>query len=202
MSTENENAEDVRDETLADALAEAADAIAEEAESAEPSGAYGGERTDVEAERDQYFDQWKRTQAELENFRKRAQRELELALRYSSVPLIRELLPAMDNLSRTVQAAEQSGNVEDLLQGLRMIQSQFDQVFSNQSAQPIKTVGEPFDPNLHEALQQIPTNEHPPMTVLQEVERGYVLFDRVIRPSKVLVSAALPQPAVEGDQDE
>ena len=202
MSTENENAEDVRDETLADALAEAADAIAEEAESAETSGAYGGERTDVEAERDQYFDQWKRTQAELENFRKRAQRELELALRYSSVPLIRELLPAMDNLSRTVQAAEQSGNVEDLLQGLRMIQSQFDQVFSNQSAQPIKTVGEPFDPNLHEALQQIPTNEHPPMTVLQEVERGYVLFDRVIRPSKVLVSAALPQPAVEGDQDE
>ena len=201
MSTENENAEDVRDETLADALAEAADAIAEEAESAETSGAYGGERTDVEAERDQYFDQWKRTQAELENFRKRAQRELELALRYSSVPLIRELLPAMDNLSRTVQAAEQSGNVEDLLQGLRMIQSQFDQVFSNQSAQPIKTVGEPFDPNLHEALQQIPTNEHPPMTVLQEVERGYVLFDRVIRPSKVLVSAALPQPAAEGDQD-
>jgi molecular chaperone GrpE len=204
MSTENENAEDEStvDETLADAVAEAADAIAEEAGSAETPDGYAGESTDVEAERDQYFDQWKRTQAELENFRKRAQRELELALRYANVPLIRELLPAMDNLSRSVQAAEQTGNVEELLQGLRMIQSQFDQVFSNQSAQPIKTVGEPFDPNLHEALQQIPTDEHPPMTVLQEVERGYVLHDRVIRPSKVLVSTTLPQPAAEGDEVE
>jgi molecular chaperone GrpE len=192
MSTENENTED---ETLADAVAEAADSIAEEADS---SGT-NGDGADAEAQRDQYFDQWKRTQAELENFRKRAQREMELALRYSSVPLIRDLLPALDNLSRTVQAAEQTGNVEELLQGLKIIQSQFDQVFTSHSAQPIKTVGEPFDPNLHEALQQIPTDEHPPMTVLQEVERGYVLHDRVIRPGKVLVSAALPQPTAESE---
>lgn len=201
MSTENENAEDGLDETLADAVAEAADAIAEETQSADASDSEAG-NVAPEAERDQYFDQWKRTQAELENFRKRAQRELELALRYSSVPLIRALLPALDNLSRTVQAAEQTGNVEELLQGLKIIQSQFDQVFGSHSAQPIKSVGEAFDPNLHEALQQIPTDEHPPMTVLQEVERGYVLHDRVIRPSKVLVSTALPQPAAESNDAE
>lgn len=204
MSTENENAEDeaVLDETLADAVAEAADAIAEDADSSDTNDDVAGDGADAEAQRDQYFDQWKRTQAELENFRKRAQREMELALRYSSVPLIRELLPALDNLSRSVQAGEQTGNVEELLQGLKMIQSQFDQVFTSHSAQPIKTVGEPFDPNLHEALQQIPTDEHPPMTVLQEVERGYVLHDRVIRPSKVLVSTAMPQPMAESEEEE
>lgn len=200
MSTENEHVEEmadneaVLDETLADAVTEAADAIASDSDSAngdsEPAGT-----DDVAAERDQYFDLWKRTQAELENFRKRSQRELELAFRYSNVPLIRELLPALDNLNRSIQAAEQTGNVEELLQGLRMILAQFDQVFGNHSATPIKAVGEPFDPNLHEALQQIPTDEHPPMTILQEVERGYVLHDRVIRPSKVLVASAPPQPA-------
>jgi len=197
MSTDNEPVEEIdesaAEEMLADAVAEANDAIAADADSEEPSG----ESADVDptAERDQYFDQWKRTQAELENFRKRSQRELELKLRYSNVPLIRELLPALDNLARSIQAAEQTGNVEELLQGLKMIQAQFDQVFGTHAATPIKAVGEPFDPNLHEALQQIPTDEHPPMTVLQEVERGYVLHDRVIRPSKVLVASAPPQPA-------
>ena len=82
-----------------------------------------------------------------------------------------------------------------------MIQAQFDQVFGGHSATPITAVGGPFDPNLHEALQQIPTDEHPPMTVLQEVERGYVLHDRVIRPSKVLVASAPPQPAEDTASD-
>lgn len=204
MSTENEPVEELDDsaseELLADAVAEAADAIATDAEAESSSDDVG--ETDSAAERDQYFDQWKRTQAELENFRKRSQRELELALRYSNVPLIRELLPALDNLNRSIQAAEQTGNVEELLQGLKMIQSQFDQVFGNHSATPIKAVGEPFDPNLHEALQQIPTDEHPPMTVLQEVERGYVLHDRVIRPSKVLVASAPPQASTENSSGE
>ena len=199
MSTDNEPVEEIdesaAEEMLADAVAEANDAIAADADSEEHSQKSAD--ADPTAERDQYFDQWKRTQAELENFRKRSQRELELALRYSNVPLIRELLPALDNLARSIQAAEQTGNVEELLQGLKMIQAQFDQVFGTHAATTIKAVGEPFDPNLHEALQQIPTDEHPPMTVLQEVERGYVLHDRVIRPSKVLVASAPPQPAEE-----
>lgn len=199
MSTDNEPVEEIdesaAEEMLADAVAEANDAIAADADSEEHSQESAD--ADPTAERDQYFDQWKRTQAELENFRKRSQRELELALRYSNVPLIRELLPALDNLARSIQAAEQTGNVEELLQGLKMIQAQFDQVFGTHAATTIKAVGEPFDPNLHEALQQIPTDEHPPMTVLQEVERGYVLHDRVIRPSKVLVASAPPQPAEE-----
>ena len=135
--------------------------------------------------------------AELENFRRRVQREAEQAARYSSLPLIRELLPAMDNINRTIQAAEQTGKIEDLIQGLQMIVAQVDQVFASHSAKPIVAVGETFDPNLHEALQQVPTNEHPPMTVIQELERGYILHDRVIRPTKVLVACALPEETPE-----
>ena len=80
-----------------------------------------------------------------------------------------------------------------LIQGLQMIIAQFDQIFGSHSAKPIAAVGEIFDPNLHEALQQVPTDEHPPMTVIQELERGYIMHDRVIRPTKVLVACALPE---------
>jgi len=200
MSTEPEDAEDITpdqtasDDILADAVNKAAESIADQADNDMESPAACSDDSSLQSERDQYFEQWKRTQAELDNFRKRAQREMELAVRYSDVGLIRDLLPALDNLTRSVQAAEQTGNVEELLQGLQMILSQFDQVLVSHSATPIKTVGEPFDPNLHEALQQIPTSEHPPMTVLQEIERGYLLHDRVIRPGKVLVASAPPQP--------
>ena len=205
MSTEPEDVtpdQTAPDETLADAVSEAVESIADQPDNDVESIDLAGASSSLEAERDRYYEQWKRTQAELENFRKRAQREMETEVRYRDAGLIRDLLPALDNLTRSVQAAEQTGNVEELLQGLQMILSQFDQVLVGHSAAPIKTVGEPFDPNLHEALQQIPTSEHPPMTVLQEIERGYILHDRVIRPGKVLVASALPQPVQEDGNKE
>ena len=82
-----------------------------------------------------------------------------------------------------------------------MIVAQVDQVFSSHSAKPIAAVGETFDPNLHEALQQIPTNEHPPMTVMQELERGYMMHDRVIRPTKVLVACAPPESSADAESE-
>jgi molecular chaperone GrpE len=195
-------------DVTAEALAEANDAIAEEAaiepqdDSAENSTSETTDPVSLKSERDKYFDQWRRTQAELENFRKRVQREAELAAKFASLPLIRDLLPALDNVGRTVQAAEQTSNVDELIQGLQMILKQFDDAFALHSATPIKAVGEMFDPNLHEALQQIPTDEHPPMTIVQELERGYLLDDRVIRPSKVLVAVPLPEAASDSENDE
>ncbi|MBM80171.1 MAG: nucleotide exchange factor GrpE [Planctomycetaceae bacterium] len=140
-----------------------------------------------------------RAQAELENYRRRVQKETEQNAKYAGIFLIRDILPGLDNLARAVQAAESTGNTADLIQGVQMVSKQFEDILSRHSATPIKSEGEAFDPNKHEAIQQIPTDEHPPMTVLQEVERGYVLHDRVIRPSKVLVSAPLPQAAAEAD---
>ena len=195
-------------DVTAEAMAEANEAIAEEVDAQADSDAQAendesdestpevvesANSDDVKADRDKYFDQWRRAQAELENYRKRVQREAELAAKFASLPLIRDLLPALDNVSRTVLAAEQSSNVDELVQGLQMVLKQFDDIFARHSATPIKAVGEMFDPNLHEALQQVPTDEHPPMTVIQELERGYLLDDRVIRPTKVLVAAPLPE---------
>lgn len=207
-SVEASNAEENNSEgeidVTAEAMAEATEAIAgsESDDSVQQDGAADNAESasDIEAikaERDQNLDKLLRVNAELENFRRRVQREAELSARYSSLPLIRDLLPALDNVARTIQAAEQTGKIDDLIQGLQMIVSQIDQVFGSHSAKPIPAVGEAFDPNLHEALQQIPTAEHPPMTIIQELERGYSMHDRVIRPSKVIVACALPETSEE-----
>ncbi|MGZ0174750.1 MAG: nucleotide exchange factor GrpE [Planctomycetales bacterium] len=213
-SVEASNAEDNNPEAqldvTAEAMAEATEAIAgsESDDSVQQDASADNtdsDSTDVEAikaERDQNLEKLLRANAELENFRRRVQREAELSARYSSLPLIRDLLPAMDNVARTIQAAEQTGKIEDLIQGLQMVVSQVDQVFSSHSAKPIAAVGETFDPNLHEALQQIPTDEHPPMTVMQELERGYIMHERVIRPTKVLVACALPEETKDSEAED
>ena len=196
-------------DVTAEAMAEATEAIAgsesddsvQHDSASDGTGSESSELQKVLAERDQYLDKFQRSIAELENYRRRVQREAELSARYSSLPLIRDLLPALDNVSRTIQAAEQTGKMEDLIQGLQMIVAQVDQVFSSHSAKPIAAVGETFDPNLHEALQQIPTNEHPPMTVMQELERGYMMHDRVIRPTKVLVACAPPESSADAESE-
>lgn len=200
-SNTEENAAETEVDITAEAMTEATEAIAgsesddsvQQDASTETSENDSSELDAIKAERDQNLDKFQRATAELENFRRRVQREAELSARYSSLSLIRDLLPAMDNVARTIQAAEQTGKVDDLIQGLQMIVAQFDQIFGSHSAKPIAAVGETFDPNLHEALQQVPTDEHPPMTVIQELERGYIMHDRVIRPTKVLVACALPE---------
>ncbi len=146
------------------------------------------------AERDQFQDQFLRSQAELDNFRKRTHREVQQSRLYQSLPLLRDLLPGLDNLERTITAAENSANVEELLQGVQMVAKHFADVLQRHEVKPILAEGEPFDPNLHEAVQQMPSADHPAMTVLNEVERGYQLHDRVIRLSKVIVSTVPPAP--------
>jgi len=144
----------------------------------------------VIAQRDDFKEKWMRTAADLENYRKRMQRELADLRKYESLSLLKGILPALDNLDRALQAAGGTPGTEELLAGLGMVVKQFETALSSVGATPINSVGQPFDPNLHEAITQMPSAEHPPMTVLQEVERGYTLSDRVVRPSKVIVSKA------------
>ena len=144
-------------------------------------------------ERDANHERWLRAQAELENFRRRSNKEMSEFRQFQSLPIIRDLLPAIDNLQRALDAAEQSQNLDEFVTGIKMIISQVEGVFTSHNAQPIESVNQPFDPNLHEALQQVPSAEHPAMTIIQELERGYTLNDRVVRPSKVLVSSGPPE---------
>ncbi len=143
-------------------------------------------------ERDRFKEKWLRTEADLENFRKRSQKEREQDAQYRSLYLAKDLLGPLDNLHRTLEAAEKGTDLTKLIEGVRMVTKLFDDVLSRHSVLAINPVGKPFDPNLHQAIQQVPTAEHPPMTVVAEFERGYTLHDRVVRPSSVVVSCAPP----------
>lgn len=139
-------------------------------------------------ERDKCRDLALRANAELENFRKRTKKEVSDMLKYAEFAFVRDLLPGLDNLRRALSAAEQSSDANELLQGVNMVLDQFEGILASHHVLPIVSQGELFDPNLHEALTQVPSADHPPMTILEEVERGYQMYDRVVRPGKVIVS--------------
>ncbi|MDO4558180.1 MAG: nucleotide exchange factor GrpE [Planctomycetia bacterium] len=131
-----------------------------------------------------------RISAELDNYRKRVQREVQEERRYAAMPLMRELLPVVDNLKRTIEAAEKSGGgVDGLLEGVVMVLDQFESALARHGCVKIEACGKSFDPNFHDAILQRPSTEVAPNMVLAETLTGYRLHDRVVRPSQVIVSA-------------
>ncbi len=135
-----------------------------------------------------------RTRAEMENFRKRLQRESEQQLKYANVPLVRDLLEVIDNLHRAITAAgEDESKVEALRDGVVMVNKQLLSVLEKYACKPIEALGKPFDPHVHEALAQAPSEDFEQGEVMQEVTQGYLLHDRVVRPSTVIVSTGSGQ---------
>lgn len=147
----------------------------------------------AQSERDEYKDKWARALADHDNYRRRIQREMEEDRKYLALPLLKALLPGLDGLDRTINAAGTAQSVENLVVGLQMVVKQLESSLGQFGVQPIAAVGQMFDPNIHEAITQVPSAEHPPLTVLQDVERGYLLHDRVVRPSKVIVASKPPE---------
>jgi molecular chaperone GrpE len=154
-----------------------------------PSGAPEDQLQAALAERDALMQKWLLAVADLDNYRRRVQKESEQERRYAALPLARDILPPLDNLHRALEAAKNGGDVNQLVQGVQMVTKQFDEVFAKHAIVPINAVDKPFDPNLHQAIQQVSAPGKPPLTVLTECERGYTLRDRVVRPSTVIVSA-------------
>ncbi|MGH7137055.1 MAG: nucleotide exchange factor GrpE, partial [Pirellulales bacterium] len=104
------------------------------------------------------------------------------------LPLLGDLLPVLDNVQRAIQAAEKSPDAGGLLAGFKMVAQQLDSVLSRHQCLRIDALHKPFDPHLHAAIMQQPTNEYPPNTVVQVAQEGYQLHDRVLRPAQVIVS--------------
>ena len=140
------------------------------------------------AERDQYLDLAQRTRAEFDNYQKRNRLERDQERKYAFGPLVRDLLPVIDNLQRALDAARKSGDSGPLAQGVAMVESQFLELLKRNGIVSIEAEGKPFDPNLHQAVMQKPTNEVEPNSVIQVLEHGFMNHDRVLRPSKVIVS--------------
>ncbi len=134
-----------------------------------------------------------RLQAELENTRRRAQREVAEALRYASLPLARDILPVLDNVHRGIQAAgNQQADPNSFIEGMKLVAQQMERTLSQHGVNKITSQGAVFDPHLHQAMMQQPS-EAPAMTIIQEFAPGYQLHDRVVRPSQVVVSSGPPQ---------
>jgi molecular chaperone GrpE len=144
----------------------------------------------AEQQRDEYLSLVKQTRADFENYQKRAQRDLASERRDELRKLAGELLPALDNLERALAAASQGGDGSALAQGVAMVHSQLLGVLRNHGVTRIEAQGKPFDPHLHQAVMQQPSAEHPPQTVLQVLEQGYLFHERVLRPASVVVSTA------------
>lgn len=131
----------------------------------------------------------KQTQADFENYQKRAARERETERKYAVAPLARDLLPALDNLQRAMDAAKQVGENGPLVQGVAATQAQVVQILGRHGITPIEAQDQPFDPNKHEAVMQRPSADHPPGTVVQVLQQGFQIHDRILRPASVVVSA-------------
>ena len=130
-----------------------------------------------------------RAMADLENYRTRINRQMAEERRYASLDLMRELLPVWDNIGRALEAVADSHNLESLVEGVQMVHSQFLDVLKKHHCEKIEAKFQPFDPNVHASVAQIPNMEYPANTVIEEVQIGFRLFDRVVRPSQVVLSS-------------
>jgi molecular chaperone GrpE len=129
-----------------------------------------------------------RLMAEFDNARKRAAREREDYSRFANESLLRELLPVLDNFDRALQAAKSDPATAAVTEGVELIQRELLRVLEKVGVKPFSSIGEPFDPERHEAVARVPAGEHPEMTVVAETARGYLLHGRVLRPAMVTVA--------------
>ena len=143
----------------------------------------------LQAELVQWRDTALRARADLDNFRKRMAQEAADARRFANASLLEELLPVLDNFQFGLQAAESDAGAKNLLIGLNMVASQFQAFLRDQGVEEIAAVGQPFDPNIHEAVGQQASAEVPEGSVVSQVRRGFRLRDRLLRPATVVVSS-------------
>jgi molecular chaperone GrpE len=133
-------------------------------------------------ERDQYLDALRRLKAEFENSRKRQERERARTLSMASERLVQELLPVLDNLDRALEAGG------DIREGVQATREQLAAVLAEEGLLPVASDGQPFDPNVHDAVMGQPSEEHEDGTIIQTFQRGYLLNGKPIRPAKVVVA--------------
>lgn len=148
---------------------------------------------DLEVELQQANDRVLRTFAELENYRKRANREIEDMRKYAPIGLVRDMLSVWDDMGRALETVEKNHNPEAFVEGVRMVYDRFVQILERHHCTRIEAVGQPFDPNVHESIAQMPSEDVPAGAVLYESQIGFQLYDRVVRPTQVVISTGAPQ---------
>ena len=207
--TENEMSAEI-ERTMAEAEAAVTsigDEVEQSTEAVEPEVVEDDEETidfDAElAEKDAEIaklkDKWLRAVADHENYKKRVKRDIDDATSRATQSLLTGFLPTVDNLERALEIAEpavkqasdeNAANVEQVVKGLRMVRDDFLANLKKNDIEPVPSVGEPFDPAIHDALQQIDSPDHAPGVVIREFEKGFKRGTRLLRPARVIVAGA------------
>jgi molecular chaperone GrpE len=196
-----QDAAPISDDDLQDVInnATAADAEPESAAAAQASDVEAGQDSDpltaMAAERDALKDQLLRALADTENMRRRSEREADTARKYGHTQFARDLVGAIDNLARALASAPEDKSsldesVQSLLTGIELSWTEIQSAIEKHGVRQINPVGEKFDYNFHQAMFEVPTNDQPPGMVLEVVQHGYALHDRLLRPAMVGVSKA------------
>ncbi len=153
-----------------------------------PAEAAADPLAEARAEAARMKDQWVRTAADFDNYRKRARRDVDDARKSGREDLLKDLLPVFDNLERAIQSAQRATEVKPVADGLSMVVKQFVDVVGRAGITKVPTVGAAFDPSIHEAIQQVETDDHPPGTVVSEIQPGYMQGERLVRAAMVVVA--------------
>jgi len=149
----------------------------------------------LEKEKDDLLGKLQRVSADYTNFQKRVPRQIADSVGYEKERIFRSLLPALDNFERTLQNARSAENVDTLLDGIRIIYDQMLNILKSHEVAPTNALGEIFDPSRHEAVMQKSEPEQQENVVLEELQKGYTLNGRVIRPSKVIINMPITREA-------
>ena len=132
-----------------------------------------------------------RLAADFDNSKKRLERERDTSLKYAEENILKELLPGIDNIERAMDQAQEANNIESLLEGVELTRDGLLATLEKFGVKAIESSGEPFDPNIHDAIAMEETDEMEPNFVLREFQKGYFYKDRLLRPAKVIVSKLL-----------
>ena len=159
------------------------------------------ERDKAIEERDQRHERLLRVSADFDNFRKRSRKDVEQAEHRGRETILRELLPVFDNLERAAAAAEGADDVAAVREGVQMVLKLFADTASRLELKRVESVGQRFDPNVHDAFQQIETEDAAPGTVIQEYQPGYRLGERLLRPAMVVVARKPVAPAATEEEE-
>ena len=185
-------------------LNEALEAAKEEAQSAEGEAGENGEVSEVEALKAQvqeFQEQMLRSQAEMQNVRRRAEIDVEKAHKFALEKFVKELLPVADSLEKAVESTEghedSAEAVASIREGVEMTLSLFMSSLKKFNVEQINPVGEPFDPQHHEAMSMVPAPDVEPNSVVAVVQKGYLLNGRVVRPAMVVVAKAEDAPKID-----
>ncbi len=202
MNSEKPNAEESPEETAAEEKEN------ENAEAAQPEEAEKAEEaTDKVAQVEEKYkrthERLLRTAAELDNFRKRTRRDIDDAVARGRTEVLQEILPVLDSVDLALASANADGSADGIVEGLKMIRKQFFSSTERFKLSAIDSVGLAFDPNVHEAVAQVNSDEHPMGCVVEEMRKGYLLDSKLLRPSMVVVSKgpAAPEEGAESSSE-